>query len=173
MNKSIYWLAAAAFALGLAATFSTACGGGDKKETAVPTATAATTPSGTAAGGTVVDAKLVEYNIVLDKASVPAGNVTFNVKNIGGTEHELVVLKTDSGPTALPTKVDGSANEDAPEVTNVGETGDMAAGDSKVLTVVDLQPGHYVLICNIVQTTNGQTVSHYQRAMTIAFTVSQ
>ena len=45
------------------------------------------------------------------------------------------------------------------------------AGDSAPLTV-DLWPGHYVLICNIVQTTNGQTVSHYQKGMVTEFTVA-
>ena len=44
-------------------------------------------------------------------------------------------------------------------------------GASMPLTV-DLQPGHYVVICNIVQTTNGQTVSHYAKKMYTEFTIA-
>jgi uncharacterized cupredoxin-like copper-binding protein len=39
-------------------------------------------------------------------------------------------------------------NEDAKGVTNVGETGDMKAGASKMLTI-DLKTGHYAVVCNL------------------------
>jgi uncharacterized cupredoxin-like copper-binding protein len=84
----------------------------------------------------------------------------------------MVILKTDLAADALPTKADGSAKEDGPGVTAVDEAESMAAGEQRSLTVA-LTPGQYLLICNIVQTTNGQTVTHYQRGMTVAFTVTQ
>lgn len=163
---------AVALVLVLAGTLLGAIGCSSSKKSPSATRTGspvAGTPASTHEGG--LAATLVEYAIRLPNAPSKAGDVTFNVKNIGATAHELVVLKTDLAPEALPTKEDGSANEDAAEVTNVGETGDMAAGDSEPLTV-DLQPGHYVLICNIVQTTNGQTVSHYQKGMVTEFTLA-
>lgn len=147
-----------------------ACSSSNKASPSTSGAKAGTAPPGTSAQGPVT-ATLVEYAIQLSKMPGNARSVTFNVKNIGATEHELVVLKTDFAATDLPTKNDGSVDEAGTGVTNVGETGDMPAGGSKPLTV-DLQPGHYVLICNIVQTANGRTVSHYQKGMTTEFTVA-
>ncbi len=148
-----------------------ACSNSNKTSPSTSVAKTNTPPAGTSAAQGAITATLVEYAIQLSKAPGSAGKVTFNVRNIGATKHELVMLKTDLAANALPTKNDGSVDEAAQGVTNVGETGDMAAGDSKPLTV-DFQPGHYVLICNIIQTTNGQTVSHYQRGMTAEFTVA-
>jgi len=36
---------------------------------------------------------------------------------------------------------------------------------------VDLDAGNYVLICNIVEEEDGETVSHYQEGMRTPFTV--
>ncbi|HLY84449.1 MAG TPA: hypothetical protein VKQ71_15800, partial [Acidimicrobiales bacterium] len=63
--------------------------------------------------------------------STPAGDVTFNVKNLGTIEHELIVLKTDTAFDKLPV-VDGgdppapvaTGADKVDEAGNVGETGD-------------------------------------------------
>jgi uncharacterized cupredoxin-like copper-binding protein len=171
MRRTARWLMSLGLLpLVLAAGLGMACSSSSKES---PSATKTGSPvAGTSESGqSALAATLVDYKILLPKTPAKSGDVTFNVTNSGATIHELVVLKTDLAPAVLPTKADGSANEDATEVTNVGETGDMAAGASMPLTI-DLQPGHYVFICNVVQTTNGQTVSHYEKGMTGEFTVA-
>ena len=156
-----------------------ACGS-SKKTTTNPTSTKSSskTPSATsgktpgAAAQSEVAVTLAEYQVKPVPTSVPAGSVTFKARNIGGTEHELHVIKTNLQPDALPKKADGSVDEEAAGVTMVDHVNNIAASSEKSLTV-NLEPGKYVLICNVVQTTNGQTVSHYAKGMHIAFTVTQ
>jgi uncharacterized cupredoxin-like copper-binding protein len=120
-------------------------------------------------GGKGVDATLSNFKINLGKASASSGEVTFNIKNDGPSVHEFVVLKTDLAPDQLPTtQEDGVtiADEEAPGIEPVDEVEDIASGASADLKV-DLQPGNYVLICNI--SSDG---GHYVQGMRTAFTVS-
>ena len=155
---------------------------GSKKSDPVPTATTSSatpaqmsqTPSGAAPDQ--VTAILSEWKIKPEPASYPAASVTFKVKNIGLTEHNMVILKTDLAPDALPANADGSANEAGPGITMVGKTGTIAPDLSEVLTV-NLEPGTYALVCNLLQTTNGpntlaRPLAHYAQGMTVAFTVT-
>jgi uncharacterized cupredoxin-like copper-binding protein len=120
----------------------------------------------------VLSVTLQEFAILPAQTSVPAGTVTFEATNTGpAEEHEMVVLKTDLAPNALPTQADGSADEEGAGVQSIGEIAEFPAGQTESGTF-DLQPGHYVLICNIVDTNNGQTVSHYHQGMWVEFTVS-
>ena len=150
----------AGMALGLALS-AAACGGGGGGGSAKTNAPAAQSEIGVL---------LTEYSVKPEIASVQAGNVKFAARNIGGTAHELVVIKTDLGPEALPTKVDGSVDESAAGITIVGKTDSMEPQTAKNVAK-DLSAGSYVLVCNLVQTVNGQTVSHYDRGMRAAFTV--
>jgi uncharacterized cupredoxin-like copper-binding protein len=81
-----------------------------------------------------------------------AGPVTFIVTNSGKKTHEFVVLQTDTMAADFPiVSFEGESNridEDAKGVANLGETGDMAAGETKALTV-DMPPGHYAVVCNL------------------------
>ncbi|MFI5042487.1 MAG: hypothetical protein ACHQNA_11690, partial [Acidimicrobiales bacterium] len=61
--------------------------------------------------------------------SAPAGDVTFNVKNLGTVDHELVVIKTDDPFDQIP--IADSGDPPAPvttgadkidEANNIGET---------------------------------------------------
>ena len=123
-----------------------------------------------AAGGTV-KVTLTEWAVVTDKASIPAGDVTFDVTNAGTQfKHEFVVMKTDLAPDAMPADSTGKVNEEATGVANVGETGDMDIGANKTLKI-NLKAGKYVLMCNIVEAA-GNHESHFQKGMKIAFTVS-
>ena len=81
-------------------------------------------------------------------------------------EHEFVVIRTDLAPDALPTNDDGSVNEDGDGIEVIDEVEELEVGDSDDLTV-SLEPGAYVLICNIVESDE----SHYQFGMRTAFTV--
>ncbi|MBI1802025.1 MAG: cupredoxin domain-containing protein [Chloroflexi bacterium] len=103
-----------------------------------------------------------EYTIKLSAASVPAGKVTFDVRNTGKLEHELVLLKTDLGPTALKMRAAESKVDEEAGAANVGEIEDIADGASKSETFT-LKPGKYVLVCNVVD--------HYKAGMAVAFEV--
>jgi uncharacterized cupredoxin-like copper-binding protein len=98
------------------------------------------------------------FSLSLGTANIPAGKVTFNVKNGGSMVHEFVVLKTTTPGADL--KV---TNGQADETGNVAETGDMPAGSTKTLTL-NLKAGHYVVLCNLP--------GHYQGGMWKNMTVS-
>ncbi len=111
-------------------------------------------------GGTV-NATLTDMKISLDRTSIPAGTITFVVKNTGAIEHELVVLETSTAQDKIAMDMDEEGKMD--ETGNVGETGDMNIGETKTFTVT-LPAGHYVLICN--------EVGHYAAGMHMTFTVN-
>jgi len=122
---------------------------------------------------TTVSVALQEFAIVPSVASAPAGKVTFVAKNTGPDDvHEMVVLRTDLDPAALPVDNDGKADEEGDGIMSIGETGDVAVGATKDVAF-DLAPGKYVLICNIVQTEpDGSKEAHYKVGMRTAFTVT-
>ena len=116
--------------------------------------------SGAAKGGTV-NATLTEMKIVLDRTSIPAGPITFVVKNNGTMEHELVVIQTDLAEDKLPPDVEEPGKVD--ETGNVGETGEVKPGESKSFTIT-IPAGHYVIMCN--------EPGHYAAGMHLTFTVN-
>ncbi|MBC8750453.1 MULTISPECIES: cupredoxin domain-containing protein [Paraburkholderia] len=93
-----------------------------------------------------IQVKLTDTTIQLDPGSAKAGRITFDVSNVanGKTEHELVVLKTDTDDSHLPIHK-GQVTES--KFKKMGEVEDVKQGASKRLSV-KLAPGHYVLICN-------------------------
>jgi hypothetical protein len=125
-------------------------------------------------GGTPVAAKLYEFGVKRNPKFVAAGKVTFTAKNIGTMKHELVVVRVDPG-VPLPTKADGSVDEEAIlEADKMGEVGNLKPKKSGKLTAT-LAPGDYVLFCNIVDThmggtTDGMTYVHYAKGMHATFT---
>ncbi len=128
-------------------------------------------PASSAAGGTTVKVTLTEWAVVLDKASVPAGNVTFEVTNAGTQfKHEFVVVKTDLAPADLPADTTGKVEEEGSGLNFVGELEELEIGASGTVSF-PLTAGKYVLMCNIVETGSGHE-SHYQQGMRVAFTVS-
>jgi pyruvate/2-oxoglutarate dehydrogenase complex dihydrolipoamide acyltransferase (E2) component len=121
--------------------------------------------------GTQVFVGLTEWRVEVDPASVPPGKTTFRVNNEGREVHELVVVKGDR-PEALPVK-DGAVDEDAlPPGALIGEVEGLKSGGVCPGTF-DLQPGQYLLFCNIVEKEkDGRLESHYERGMRTAFTVA-
>jgi len=91
--------------------------------------------------------------------TVPAGKVTFVVRNVGTMEHEFVVLRTDKHHHLLSMR-----SQQASEVGARGEIEEFAAGRTKRLTLT-LAPGKYVLLCNLP--------GHYKRGQYLAFTVTR
>lgn len=100
------------------------------------------------------------------------GAVNFRVYN-GGTEtHEFVVVKTDLTAEQLPMNADGSFNEAGAGVEVIDEIESVAPGNTEQLSV-NLDAGHYILLCNRVETeANGEVVSHFQHGMHVDFNVA-
>ncbi len=122
-----------------------------------PAPAPATAPAGHAAAAGQVAVALSEWAIRPSVPSAKAGVVTFNVRNDGKAPHEMVVIRTSKPAGGL-----GSGAR-VPETGSAGETGDVAPGASKTVSL-RLKAGKYVLICNIP--------GHYMSGMHTAFTVS-
>ncbi|MBT5773231.1 MAG: hypothetical protein HOH95_02530 [Dehalococcoidia bacterium] len=102
---------------------------------------------------------LDEWSIAPELAEMDAGVVEFVVTNEGAEPHELVVIRNDAEPSALPV-VDGLVPEG--DVDFRGEVEEFPAGSIRVGTF-RLEAGRYLLICNIPQ--------HYQQGMVTEFVV--
>jgi uncharacterized cupredoxin-like copper-binding protein len=111
------------------------------------------------AGPTVVQAKLGEYSIILDKTSIPAGSVQFEFENIGTEVHEAVL--------------EPAGAEDEPFESNgeESEVEDVQPGEKRTLEWTIDQPGEYQLACYLVN--EGDTESHAIKGMITTFTVTQ
>jgi hypothetical protein len=106
-----------------------------------------------------VSVALEDFSVTPDPASVPHGEITFAAQNLGATPHELLVVRTDLAADALP--VDG-AEVDESGLDIVVRLSDISAGMS-VAGEADLEPGSYVLICNVP--------GHYALGMAASFTL--
>ena len=103
------------------------------------------------------------WGVTPDRATVPPGDVTFAVTEDGDFYHEFVVIRTDLPPNALP--LDGGGRRvDEAQVEVVG-TLLRAMSMSTRSATFRLEPGRYVLICNIP--------THYSSGMRTAFTVEE
>lgn len=113
-----------------------------------------------ATAGATVTATSTDKAIQLDRATAPAGVVTFKVVNADKNVHSVVLIKTDVPHDKIAADPkDGSR----PDKTGaVRETGELAAGGVKEFSV-KLAPGNYVLVCN--------EPAHYIVGMHAPFTV--
>ena len=129
-------------------------------------------------GGTVVNVVLDEWFLEADKTTVPAGDVTFNVENIGAVEHELVILRTDLPADSLIMKSpeltlgQGTEADEEASGTLVGripaedpntELQEILFPRESESATFNMTPGHYVLICN--------RPTHYELLQYMDFTV--
>ncbi|MCH8025343.1 MAG: hypothetical protein IH866_00990 [Chloroflexi bacterium] len=160
------------FMAGLAAA---ACGGGgdgggdDSGDSEPePTATTAAQPP----AGSEVDVRLFEWTVDAGVESVAAGTVTFNAANIGGIGHNLVVIRSDLAADALPVIKGGGVDEASSAIEVVGKIEELEPGLDESM-VLDLEPGVYALICNIVDEDDAGRRSHYQLGMRIELQVTQ
>lgn len=132
-------------------------------------ATGSPAESAAASAGTTVNVTLQEWSVLPDADSVPAGAVTFVVTNEGPDDvHEVVIIRTDLDPGALPTDATGVVDEAAEGMEVIDEIEDIAVGDTGEVSVT-LEAGSYVLICNIYDETKQE--AHYAEGMRIGFTV--
>lgn len=150
---------------------ATACGGDESSGTSTNENKQAET-----AAPVVVSVELGEdgakFFVKVDKASVPAGTITFKIDNVGTTHHELVIYRTDLAPDKLPLNADNEVDLDeaalageAVYVTPVrGDPDHRIREERGVDYTLDLEPGAYVLLCNLA--------GHYAAGQYIAFTVT-
>jgi uncharacterized cupredoxin-like copper-binding protein len=139
-RNAVVGVAAATLVLGVSA-----CGGAEEEG---------------AASGEAIAVSLGEWFVKPAQATASAGELTFSAENDGKLVHELEVVKTDTPAGDFPVEGDRANVEEVGEES--GEVEDIAAGKGKPLRV-SLEPGKYVLICNLP--------GHYKSGMHSAFTV--
>lgn len=100
-----------------------------------------------------VTVDMKEYTIAVSVPTVKAGTVKFGVRNLGAMAHQFDLIKSDLAPDKLP--ID-TANAKAKEDGLVKQVLNIQPGKVTTATA-DLQPGHYVIICNVP--------GHYQLKM--------
>ncbi|HEX5039549.1 MAG TPA: hypothetical protein VFW95_05395 [Candidatus Limnocylindria bacterium] len=123
-----------------------------------------------AGGASTVDVTIQEFSVNPSVDSAPAGEITFNVTNEGPEDiHEFVVIATDLDAGELPTDEDGAVDEEGEGMEVIDEIEDLPVGESEELSV-DLEAGHYALICNIFDEEEAE--AHYQMGMHTNFEVT-
>ena len=134
---------------------------------------ACSTPAGST--GTTVTATMKEWEIKLSSAEFAAGPMTFNLTNNGDKEHEFIVRKTDLKADSLPLITSGDdkdrIDEESSELSEVGTPSEVAIvppGSTGLSLRLNLEPGHYVLFCNL----KVEDLLHYKKGMHIDFTVT-
>ncbi len=109
-----------------------------------------------ASGPTVVKVTLSEFKVLMDKNSLPAGPITFQIENTGKETHEVVL--EPAGANDEPFEVNGKASE----------AEDIPAGGTATLEWTIDQAGQYQLACHI----NENNEDHYASGMVTTFTVT-
>ena len=160
-NKHLPKAAAAAVAVAL---ILTACGSSEDSSPATPdaggsdiTTESEGSPVAVAVGETDVNTQYMN----VDPGTVPAGTVTFTVTNEGTKEHMFDILATDTPADQVEVGGDDMI-VDPEDAVFIDEVEDIEGGATVTLTV-DLEPGHYVLECNVK--------GHYRMGMYTDFTV--
>jgi uncharacterized cupredoxin-like copper-binding protein len=143
---------AALTALILAAALAVAgCGGSDSTtDTQAPAdASTATTTAPQANAPSALTVTMSDFAFTPKDVTAPAGEITITAPNEGKAPHELVLVKSDLAPGALPTLANGEADEDSFAAADLpGEIGETEAGATGTLTVT-LPAGKYVMLCNV------------------------
>jgi uncharacterized cupredoxin-like copper-binding protein len=104
-------------------------------------------PSASAGARVVVTER--DFGLQASASSVRAGAVTVHVVNRGPSTHELNIDRTSMADGSLPLKPDGlTVNEDSPALQRVDSVNVVRLGSSQDLHL-RLEPGHYVLYCNL------------------------
>ena len=102
-------------------------------------------------------------SVRLDKTTVKAGAVTFDVTNWSrGVLHEVLVVSVDNPTAPLPYDYP-QARVPEDQVKVLGEAGDLQPNVSKTFELT-LTPGSYLLICNLP--------GHYAAGMAVPLTVT-
>ncbi len=125
--------------------------------------------SAPAFAGGKVNVMLQEWRVVADTKKVSPGEVIITVQNRGKEKHELVLLKTDVPYDKLPMAKDGGIDETGAG-TVITEVEDIEPKMIKTMTA-NLEPGNYVLLCNVVEVEGGSLEEHYKMGMRVPLLV--
>jgi len=102
-------------------------------------------------------------SIRVDKSSIKAGAVTFDVTNWSRSVlHEVLIISVDNPNAPLPYDY-AQARVPEEQVKVLGEAGDLEPNASKTLDLT-LAPGSYLLVCNVP--------GHYAAGMVAALNVT-
>jgi uncharacterized cupredoxin-like copper-binding protein len=113
--------------------------------------------------GKVVEVHERDFVMTAKVTAVRTGLVTFRVGNSGPSTHEFLVDRTSENADALPLRAnDITVNEQSKLLHPVGSLGEIRLGATRELTL-RLDPGHYVLFCNLE--------GHYRGGMFVSFEV--
>jgi uncharacterized cupredoxin-like copper-binding protein len=112
--------------------------------------------------------KLVDYDFELSKP-LPAGRYTIRIENAGPQEHEVAIVKLDSGKAPMDFAMWGEKQVGKAPGTLHGGVSGIMPGD-KAFVEVDLAPGEYALICFVPDSKDGK--GHYHHGMAKKVTVS-
>jgi hypothetical protein len=115
-----------------------------------------------------VDIAMAEYSLTATPAEVPAGTIELVAANEGHIFHELVIVRWDGDPGALPQNDAGGADQMQFDDDEVGRIFDFVNGTT-CTAAFDLEPGTYALICNLVD--DGFN-PHYSQGMSTTLTVT-
>lgn len=118
-----------------------------------------------------VHVELDEWRVSPDRASVDAGTILFELTNAGKDEHEFAVTRGDSIED-LPLAEDETV--DIPFLVERGDfVGEVEAFPSGTdcSGAFDLDPGRYVLFCNLVHEEQEGVENHFQEGMATELTV--
>jgi hypothetical protein len=127
----------------------------------------AAAPIDPATADTRVAVTLDEWTVAPEPDQAAAGVIAFDTTNEGDVPHELYIARAESADS-LPTAPDGSVEEDQlPAGSFVGEIEEFPSGATEI-AAFEMQPGTYVLFCNIADTTG----VHFKEGMHTTFTVT-
>ena len=148
----------------------TACPAGDRPgpdESDEPTVAACEAVGDPSDASTTVDVELVEYAVEVDPVAMAGPTIAFRAHNSGTEAHELVIV-AGADASVLPTDDDGALDESllGGDVL-IGEI-EPFAPDTDCTGVFDLEPGAYVLLCNVVE--DGE--AHFAEGMFIEISVT-
>src|SRR5579859_6472544 len=121
-------------------------------------------PAASGAGAVAAQVGIAERDFAIQgpAVSVTAGLIDLAVNNTGPSAHELLIFKTDAAPDQLPLQ-GGRVDEASDQMTKVFDSVDNIAPSTTKSFQAALVPGHYVLVCNLL--------NHYLAGMHTAFTV--
>lgn len=126
--------------------------------------------STTAKKGKSVKVKLFEFQVKPKPKSIAAGKIKFVAKNIGTEDHEMVIVKGDDA-AALPVDADGAVDESQIDEADLpGEIEEFAKGKTEKKSF-NLEPGTYILFCNITDEEEDGPLSHFAEGMYTTFVV--
>jgi uncharacterized cupredoxin-like copper-binding protein len=117
-------------------------------------------PSPTPAANVI---SLSEWKVSLP-STMKAGKITFNIDNIGASDHELIAFRSNLDPLSFP-QVKGDVDEDGKGIVQVTDGEDIPVGGSQTRTIDLTKPGSYVFMCNIP--------GHFHQGMYAVVTVTK